>query len=51
MFKNVITGYFSTFKVIQGHILGLMSSEGQRNSAKLVSAKTHDRIQTDQNHE
>ncbi len=27
MFLNVITGYFSTFKVIQGHIFGSRSNK------------------------
>ncbi len=36
MFMNVITGYFSTFKVIQDHIFGSRSCQGQTNLVKCV---------------
>ncbi len=36
MFRNVITGYKSKLKVIQGHNFGSMSYQGQTNLAKCV---------------
>ncbi len=36
MFMNVITGYFSTFKIIQGHSFRSRSCQGQINSPKCV---------------
>ncbi len=36
MFMNVITSYFSAFKVIQGHIFVSRSCQGQTNSPKCV---------------
>ncbi len=37
MFMNVITGYFSTFKVIQCHNFGSRSYQGQTNSENVCS--------------
>ncbi len=41
MFMNVITGYFSTFKVIQGHIFESRSYQGQTNSKNVCSVIYH----------
>ncbi len=35
MFMNVITDYFSRFKVIQGHTFGSRSCQDQTNSANV----------------
>ncbi len=36
MVMNVVIGYFSTFKAIQGHNFESKSCQGQTNSAKCV---------------
>ncbi len=41
MSMHVMNGYFNTFKVIQGHILGLMSCQGQTIKQNVYSVIYH----------